>query len=127
MRKIFTVLFVISLILVAPAGGTFVAHANGPQDQNSNSNKRKLSVPNRGRRGGRDTRKHRGIGHAYKEAGKSAGRGGKRLGRNVRHGKPVKGGKEFGKGMGGFGKGVGQGTGRAGKKVGTKVKEAVKP
>lgn len=97
------------------------------QNQVANQNKRKLHVPQRGRRRHRDTQRHSGIGHAYKGAGKSAGHGSKRFARNVRHGKPVKGGKEFGKGMGGFGKGVGKGTGRTGKKVGTTVKHAVTP
>jgi hypothetical protein len=118
----------LSVILVATLSlPVSVASALAAQDkQNQKANKTKLHVPQRGRRRHLDT-KHRGIGHAYKNAGKSAGRGGKRFGKNVAHGKPVKGGKELGKGMGGFGKGVGQGTGRTGQKVGRKVKHAVTP
>jgi hypothetical protein len=42
-------------------------------------------------------------------------------------GRPLRAGKEFGKGMGGFGKHTGKGTARTGKKVGQKVKQAVTP
>jgi hypothetical protein len=115
----------LSIILVATLSVPAV-FASALEVQDQNANKTKLHVPQRGRRRHRDS-KHRGIGHAYKNAGKSAGRGGKRFGKNVAHGKPVKGGKELGKGMGGFGKGVGQGTSRAGKKVGGKIKHAVTP
>ena len=50
-------------------------------------------------------------------AGKSAGRGGKRLGQNVARGRVARGGKEFGKGMGGFGKHTGKGIGRTMRRV----------
>ena len=124
--------FLLSVILIAMlfvpasfASALEVQEQN--QNANQNTNKRKLHVPHRRHRKGSDVRKHKGIGHAYKGAGKSAGRGGKRFGKNIAHGKPIKGGKELGKGMGGFGKGVGKGTGRSGKKIGRKIKHAVTP
>lgn len=124
--------FLLSVMLVAllgmPASFAGVVSA---QEQNQNANqgqeKKKLHVPHRGRRRHRDTVKHKGIKHDYANAGKSAGHGSKQFGRNMRHGKPIKGGKHFGKGMGGMGKGVGKGTAKVGKKVGSKVKNAVTP
>lgn len=50
------------------------------------------------------------------------GRGGKRFGKNIAKGKPIKAGRELGKGAGGFGKGVGQGTAGVGKKIGKGTK-----
>lgn len=127
--------FLLSIMLIAilfvPAAfaGTLESQDQQNQKANQDQNKRKLHVPRRHRRHrkGQDVKRHKGIGHAYKQGGKSAGRGGKRFGKNIAHGKPVKGGKELGKGMGGLGKGVGKGTGRAGKKVGRKIKHAVTP
>ena len=125
--------FLLSVMLVAilfvPASFARALAVQDQQNQNTNQDqtKRKLHVPHRRHRKGSDVRKHKGIGHAYKQGGKSAGRGGKRFGKNIAHGKPVKGGKELGKGVGGLGKGVGKGTGRAGKKVGSKIKHAVTP
>ena len=130
MRRVAMFLFV---MLLAPpftlAGSSNRANASVQDQQSQDQNRRVLQVPHRRRRTGRDVarRKHRGIGHAYKQGGKSAGRGGKRFGKNISRGKPVKGGKELGRGMGGFGKSVGKGTGRTGKKVGRKVKHAVTP
>src|ERR1700730_3813740 len=127
-RKSLLLSVILAAILSVPASLSSFASALEVQDQqNQNQNKRKLHVPQRGGRRGRDVRRHRGIGHAYKDAGKSAGRGGKPFGKHIAHGKPVKGGKELGKGMGGFGKGVGKGTGRTGKKVGKTIKHAVTP
>lgn len=119
---------ILAVILSVPVSFARLPEVPEPQYQaaNQDQNKRKLYVPERGRRRHRDT-PHRGIGHAYKSGGKSAGRGGKRFARNMWHGKPLKGGKEFGKGMGGFGKGVGKGTGRTGKKVGGTITHAVTP
>lgn len=130
MRKVSMFLFTILLVLpFAFVGSSLRANASVQDQQNQDQNRRVLRVPYRRRRTGRDVarRKHRGIGHAYKHGGKSAGRGGKRFGKNIWRGKPVKGGKELGRGMGGFGKGVGKGTGRTGRKVGRKVKHAVTP
>jgi len=114
---------------VAFAASSLRANASVQDQQNQDQKRRVLQVPHRRRRTGRDVarRKHRGIGHAYKYGGKSAGRGGKRFAKNISRGKPVKGGRELGRGMGGFGKGVGKGTGRTGRKVGRKVKQAVTP
>ena len=50
-----------------------------------------------------------------KEAGKEAGRAGKSLGHNVKHGRVVRGGKHFGKHIGYAGRHVGRGTKHAGK------------
>ena len=72
-------------------------------------------------------RRRHGAKHAYGQAGKNYGRGGKRFAKNIRHGKPVKGGKELGKGVGHGSKNVGQGTARVTKKVAHKVKHAVTP
>ena len=102
-----------------------VASANLFQDQNQN--KRVMNVPHRRRRRGVDRRRHRGIRHAYANAGRSAGHGGKHFAKHMRHGRPIKAGGSLGRGMGGFGKGVGHGTARTGKKVGKKIKHAVTP
>ncbi len=127
MYKRFGLLFVLLAAFAGPVAiSPVAASVNRFQDQ-ENQNKRVLNVPHRRRRRGTDVRRHRGIGHSYGNAGKSAGRGGKRFGKNIAHGKPAKGGKEFGKGMGGFGKGVGKGTSKTGKKVGRKIKHAVTP
>jgi hypothetical protein len=118
----------LSIILVATLAvpATFAGVLGARNYQDDNSNKRKLGVPQRGRRRHRD-RRHTSVGRHYKNAGKSAGHGGKGFGKDIAHGKPVKGGKELGKGMGEFGKDVGKGTGQAGKKVGKTVKHAVTP
>ena len=55
-----------------------------------------------------------------KESGKEVGKAGKSLGRNVKHGRIVRGGKHFGKHMGYAGRHVGRGTKHA-------VKRAVTP
>ena len=55
-----------------------------------------------------------------KEGGKEAGRAGKSLGHNVKHGRVLRGGKRFGKHIGYAGRHVGRGTKHA-------VKTAVKP
>jgi hypothetical protein len=125
---LFTVLMALPFVLASSAAGVTTDYL---QDQNDQT-RRKLDVPQRRRRTGGDIsrlrhRRHRGIGHAYKSAGKSAGRGGKRFGKNMARGRPIRAGKEFGKGMGGFGKHTGKGTARTGKKVGKKVKTAVTP
>lgn len=127
MRKLTAVLFAAFIALPSYAVGIRTSVLQKSVQEGENQTKRKLKVPFNRRRTGRDKRKHRGIRHAYKQAGKSAGRGGKRFGKNVAHGKPIKGGKEFGKGMGGFGKHTGKGTARVGKKVGKTIKHAVTP
>lgn len=54
------------------------------------------------------------VGGTFKGAGQEAGAGGKELGHEMKHGKPIAGGKEFGIGVG-----------RAAQKVGSGVKKAV--
>jgi hypothetical protein len=68
-------------------------------------------------RGDWGRRRHRGIGHEYKESGLSVGHGGRRFGRHMRHGRPLHAGATFGRGMGGFGKHFGKGTARVGKRI----------
>lgn len=68
----------------------------------------------------------RGIGSAFSQAGKSAGRGGARFGKNIARGRVLRAGKELGKGMGGFGKHTGIGMGRVGKRTGQTVGRATK-
>lgn len=55
-----------------------------------------------------------------KEGGREAGRAGKSLGHNVRHGRILRGGKRFGKHMGYAGRHVGRGTKHAYKRVVTR-------
>ena len=52
-----------------------------------------------------------------KQSGSEVGKAGKSMGRNVRHGRVVRGGKRFGKHMGRAGKHFGKGTKRGTKKV----------
>ena len=54
------------------------------------------------------------IGGSFEGAGREVGQGGKELGHETKHGKPIAGGKEFGIGVG-----------RAAEKVGSGVKKAV--
>jgi hypothetical protein len=51
------------------------------------------------------------------ESGKEVGKAGKSMGRNVKHGRVVKGGKHFGKHFGKAGKHFGKGTKKAFRKV----------
>ena len=67
------------------------------------------------------------VGGEMKESGKEVGKAGKSLGHNVRHGRPVRGAKHFGKHMGRAGKHFGRGSGVAAKKTGNAVKNAAKP
>ena len=127
MYKRFGLLFVLLAAFAGPVAISPVAASVTRFQDQENQNKRVLNVPHRRRRRGTDVRRHRGIGHTYKNAGKSAGHGGKHFGKNIAHGRPIRGGKHLGKGMGGFGKGVGKGTGKTGKKVGKTVKHAVTP
>ncbi len=133
MRKLLVVLSII--FLAAPVmlrATTQVIASPHPTIQDTQDQPRVLTPPanatgHHHRRGHGDTRRHHGIGHAYGQAGHSAARGSKRLAHYTVHGRPVRGGKEFGKGMGGFGKHTGIGTARAGKKVGKSIKRAVTP
>ena len=130
-----------AMLLAAPAvfgvnaGAAFGATKTSTVVQQDGSQERRvLPTPQtRRKRNVRgDRRRSRGIGNAlgkagirYGRAGKSLGRGSARLAKNTAVGRPVRGGKEFGKGAGGFGKNVGTGTGyvgvaagRTGKKIG---------
>jgi hypothetical protein len=98
----------------------------GAVQEGQKANASKTTSTSRRRRHVRRHRRH-GAKQDYANAGKSAGHGGKRFGKNIKHGKPVKAGKELGKGVGGMGKGVGHGTKRVGKKVGKTIKKAVTP
>jgi hypothetical protein len=62
-----------------------------------------------------------------KESGKETAKAGKSLGHNVKRGRIVHGGKQFGKHVGRAGKHVGKGTKAAAKKTGAVVKNAAKP
>jgi hypothetical protein len=62
-----------------------------------------------------------------KKSGSEVGKAGKSLGRNVKHGRVVRGGKHFGQHMGHAGKHFGKGTGKAAKKTGHAIKNAAKP
>lgn len=62
-----------------------------------------------------------------KESGKEAGKAGTSLGRNVKHGRVVRGGKQFGKHVYRAGKHFGKGSAKAAKKTGQAVKNAAKP
>jgi hypothetical protein len=124
MRRFINALFVLCLAMpLAIVSYAAPVRAYVGQDQ-GDSERRVLNVPANGRRrhGHPDRRRHhhRGIKGEFGEAGRSAGRGGKGLGTNVAHGRIVRGGKEFGKGMGGFGKHTGKGIARS-------VKRAVTP
>ncbi|HEY6328059.1 MAG TPA: hypothetical protein VI756_01890 [Blastocatellia bacterium] len=55
--------------------------------------------------------------HDFKGTGRETGRAGKSLGRNVKHGRVIHGGKRFGQHMGRAGKDVGKGTANGAKKV----------
>jgi hypothetical protein len=117
MRKLLPALLVLTFItsgvvgpLAAEARAAGVGQDEGP---------RVLTPPQgpRRRRWRSERRRHRGIRSSFKRAGKSAGRGGKRLGQNVARGRVLRGGKEFGKGMGGFGKHTGKGVSRTMRRV----------
>lgn len=62
-----------------------------------------------------------------KEGGKEMGKAGKSMGTNVKHGRVVRGGKQFGKHVGHGSKNIAKGTARGAKKVGKAVKKAVTP
>lgn len=118
MRKL---LFAVLALLLALTCASFDAPARSSSAQDEGNNARVLTMPQReGRRRrvrGDRPRSRRGIRSAFKKAGKSAGRGGKRFGQNVARGRVVRGGKEFGKGMGGFGKHTGKGVSRTMRRV----------
>jgi hypothetical protein len=118
MRKVFLLLLTLFLTLpFAMTASSDVASAMVLQD--GQDERRVLNVPNNGRRRRvrREGRRGRGIKSAFARAGRGAGRGGKRFGQNIAKGRPVRGGKELGKGMGTFGKYTGKGVARTAKRV----------
>ncbi len=111
-----SVLLALPLVTSATAQARLDAHAGHAQD--NDQERRVMRVPgNRRRRVRRDRRHRRGIGSAFKKAGLSAGRGGRRFGQNMAQGRPVRAGKHLGKGLGGFGKHTGKGIGRTMRRV----------
>jgi hypothetical protein len=120
MRKVFLILS--AILLAIPFAGTAYnaeARAGVLQDTQEEQQRRVLTVPNNGRRRRvrSERRRGRGIKSAFGRAGRGAGRGGKRFGQNMAKGRPVRAGKELGKGMGTFGKYTGKGVARTTKRV----------
>ncbi len=77
----------------------------------------------RPRRVGEDRPRQKGIKRAFRQAGESAVRGGKRFAGNIAEGRVVRAGKELGLGAGGFGKHSAIGVGRTGKRVGRRAEQ----
>lgn len=75
----------------------------------------------RPRRVGKDLPRQRSIRRAFRQAGESVVRGGKRFGGNIAEGRVVRAGKELGLGAGGFGKHSAVGVARTGKRVGRRA------
>ena len=127
MSMLFAVLVVFILFAPAAVAERTGSGASPAARQEAPTERRVLTSPDvRARRGRGDRPRGRGIGSAYTRAGRSAARGAKGLAKNVARGRVVRGGKEFGKGMGGFGKQTGIGTARVGKKVGKSILKIVK-
>lgn len=120
MHRVFLLL---ALLLALPAAFTSDnarLRARTLQDQDEQSERRVMRVPNDERRRRRvryEGKRGRGIKSAFGRAGRGAGRGGKRFGQNMAKGRPVRAGKELGKGMGTFGKYTGKGVARTAKRV----------
>ena len=123
MRRLFVI--ALALLFVLPYIGREMNARASVVKQQDTGERRVLSVPNDGRRRRRvrseyRRRRGRGIKSAFARAGRGAGRGGKRFGLNMARGRPVRAGKELGKGMGTFGKHTGKGVARS-------VRRAVTP
>ena len=118
MRQASVFLFSLLFALQFPGAG-FETAANARASQDEPQQRRVLTVPDDGRRRRirPDRPRGRGIKSAFSRAGRGAGRGGKRFGRNMAKGRPVRAGKELGKGMGTFGKYTGKGVARTAKRV----------
>jgi hypothetical protein len=118
MRKLLFALFALMLVTPGVISPSAVwARAYGAAQEQEGP---RVLTPPQGRRRRRwraEGRRRRGIRSAFKRAGKSAGRGGKRFGQNVARGRVLRGGREFGKGMGGFGKHTGKGVSRTMRRV----------
>lgn len=120
MRQAFISLLTFFLALPCSAGGSFNPQLLARAMQDEQNERRVLTIPNNGqrrRRTGYDRKKGRGIKSAFGKAGRGAGRGGKRFGQNMAKGRPVRAGKELGKGMGRFGKYTDKGVARTAKRV----------
>ena len=125
MRKLFLIMLA---LLFTPSAGLITASASSRPERSNRNAEAKPSTAKEGHYRRRHRRhRRRGIGRTYKEAGTSAGRGGADFGKNIAHGKPIKAGRRFGKGMGGTGKNVGKGSAKVGRKVGKKTKQVVTP
>lgn len=118
MRKVFLLLSAIAFA-VPFAHTSYNSTAGARALQDGQDKRRVLRVPEDGRRRRvrSERRRSRGIKGAFARAGRGAGRGGKRFGQNMAKGRPVRAGKELGKGMGTFGKYTGKGLGRTAKRV----------
>src|SRR4051812_5705702 len=119
MRKLLPALFAFLLIVTTCGVAPLTVEARAFVAAQETESPRVLSAPPgaRRRRWRSERRRRRGIRSAFNKAGKSAGRGGKRFGQNVARGRVVRGGKELGKGMGGFGKHTGKGVARTMRRV----------
>lgn len=118
MRRVFLLLLALGVVWpTAWAARNPQAAARFMQD--GQDERRVLRVPGNGRRRRvrPEGRRRRGIKSAFARAGRGAGRGGKRFGQNMAKGRPVRAGKELGKGMGTFGKYTGKGVARTTKRV----------
>ena len=117
MQKFLTIVCVLALLTPVTVDTVYAvstAHAR----HGINSQDRRV----RGQKGRGYRQPNRGIGYAYRRAGRSAGRGTVRFGKNAVRARPVRATKELGKGAGGFGKYTGIGTVRVGKKIGRGVR-----
>ena len=116
MRLLMTVLLAASLLSPANLQATALTHVASATRPGVSQER-----PARGAR--RSYRQRgRGIGAAYRRAGRAGARGGVGFGKNIARARPVRAGKSLGKGAGGFGKHTGVGTARVGKKMGRGVK-----
>ena len=120
MHRFFLLLAVLLALPCAFTAYNPTLRARALQGQDGQDERRVLRVPNDGQRRRRvrsERRRRRGIKNAFGRAGRGAGRGGKRFGQNMAKGRPVRAGKELGKGMGTFGKYTGKGVARTTKRV----------
>ncbi|HKQ99520.1 MAG TPA: hypothetical protein VJT09_02535 [Pyrinomonadaceae bacterium] len=119
MRKLMfaALALLLALPLVFASSNTRTGASVAPPQEDG---RRVLTGPHRGRRRrvrGDYGRGRHGIRRSFKRAGLSAGRGGRRFGRNMARGRVVRAGGALGKGMGGFGKHTGRGVGRTMRRV----------
>ncbi len=101
--RIRTIISTVSLVLALVCGSTAMSAQEGTANKN------------------------RSVKGEMKASGKEAGKAGKSLGSNVKKGKVVRGGKEFGKHTAKSGKHLAKGTTKSAKKVTKATKDAIKP